>query len=128
MDTAETSSGTKEKRTKDDIETDTPYEGAKADRGYSKAEILFFKRVAIAGLSVLGIVAAAIYFYACLESNVEHLQEDVKEIKSETETLVKQTIKQDSVLNGLETSINDIKMELRASNSQSKRAPVNNKK
>ena len=49
MDTAETSSGTKEKRTKDDIETDTPYEGAKADRGYSKAEILFFQKSSYSG-------------------------------------------------------------------------------
>jgi hypothetical protein len=90
-----------------------PFRGDQTDSIYITWPVitLIWKFIKIIGL-VIGIVAPVIWYASRLVNNVDNLQQDVKEVKDRTQTLIESSIKQDVKLDNLELSVTNVKAQV----------------
>jgi len=131
MDTFETTPITEKKQPRDDVDTETPYRGEPSEKYIKWSDVIKSWKLTAGVVAIC--IAVAVYildnnlWIKGIEKDVEYLQKDVSDIKSETDELVKNTIKQDGELSSIKKSVNNIEFQLRKKNSEQNKIPENKK-
>lgn len=97
-----------------------PFKGDGGSENYvTHSEVrLTWKVAGVLGLIVLGVVVPSVWFASTINSSVNGLQKDVKDVKTKTERLIESSIRQDDRLDSLSTSIKELHADLQKERSR----------